>query len=255
MKRFIVFFLVIAILSSSLLAAFGLSTKYIMRPYEYIERMKSVFENSPIEKTEEVTFAVDSELQYHDLGIKLPTWTSVEIDSITEVPAALGVFMNRSMTYVGAFVKELFNVFPRMFANLKIAFSYYLGPIPRFIVYVGKSIKNIFVTKGYIKVVAISLVPLDWIEMKEDNVKLRIPWFGNIAGIPFELYYGLSDVGEDTEEDTNDNNAGGESGGNTGGVDDNFNIDVYDPNENPDPGFTPDIGGDNGGNTGDIGQT
>lgn len=249
MKRFIVFFLVIAILSSSLLAAFGLSTKYIMRPYEYIERMQSVFENSPIEKTEEVTFAADSELQYHDLGIKLPTWTSVEIDSITEVPKALGVFMNRSMTYIAAFAKELFSVFPRMFANLKIAFSHYLGLIPRFIVYVGKSIKNIIVTKGYIKVAVISLVPLDWLEMKEDNVKLRIPWFGSIAGIPFELYYGLGDMGEYPEEDTNDNNAGGESGGNTSGVDDDFNIDIYDPNENPDPGFEiPDNGGDNGNN-------
>ena len=259
MKRFIAFLLLIAVLTSSLLATFGLSTKYIMRPYEYIERLKTVFQNAPISKTEDVTFSEGTDLQYNDLSIKLPVWTSVEIDSIREVPKALGVFMNRSMTYVGAAVKEMISVIPRLFSNLKIAFSHYFGLVPRFIIYVGKSIKNIFVTKFYVKIVALSFVPLDWNEMKEDNVKIRIPWFGGIAGLPFEIYYQIKDAVEDIEPPNNENgempDEDNESGGNNNGViDEDFNIDIYDPNANPDPDFDiPDNGGDNGNND-DIGQ-
>ncbi len=256
MKRFIAFFLLIALLTNSLLVSVGLSSKYVMRPFEYVERLKTVIENAPTDKTEEVTFWEDTELQYYDLGIKLPTWNPVSIDNITEIPKALGVFMNRSMTFLGAVVKELFSVFPKMFANLKIAFRHYLGPIPKFIVYVGRSIKNAITTKYYIKVVCISLIPLDWLEMKQDEVKLRLPWFGAPLGLPLEIYYGIRDNidGEEPEEDNGNDNT--DVGGNTSGDDDDFTIDIYDPNYNPDPDFViPDTGGDNGGNDFDIGQT
>ena len=260
MKTIIAIFLTIALLVSSLLASVGLSTKYVMRPYEYFERFVRVFDNMPLDNNEKPQLWNTEKPEYYDLGLKLPVWNSVTIDGITEVPSALSLFVNRSMIYTGAVVKESLSIIPKIGLNAKMMVSYYLGPIPQFFVYVAKTIRGFFEIKDYATALTLAVIPLDWTEIQNDDVELCLPWLGALTSIPLEIYYNNNIGDEDTEGDVGGDMDGDNGEGNTGNSDnvgsgDDFTLDEYDPNASPDPGFEiPDPGtGEGGGN--DVGIT
>ena len=254
MKTIIAIFLTITLLVSSLLASVGLSTKYVMRPYEYAERFVRVFDNSPLNNNKEPEFWGMEKPTYYDLGLKLPTWNSIAIDSVTAIPSAISVFMNRSMTYVGAVVKECLSIIPKIGANAKMMMAYYIGPVPQLFVYVAKEIKSVFEMKAYITALALAAIPLDWLEIQKDEVDLRLPWFGSIGGIPLEIYYTYKNNIEDGDTDSDiEGDVGGDmegdiGEGNTGnpdniGTGNDFTLEEYDPNLPTDPDFNvPDTG-------------
>ena len=160
MKRtLILIFLCVCILTTSLLAKFGLSQKYLMRPYAYFERITTVFDNMPTADSSDIKFNVLDDEEY----------IQPEIDSLEDFFIAIPIFWNN----LCVMVKNIVSLFTNFFT------------------YVGKTISNVFKMKGYITTVFMSFVPLDWEKMQDDNVDVKLFFFGHVKNIPFSKYYGV----------------------------------------------------------------
>lgn len=213
MKRtLILLFLCICILTTSMLAKYGLSQEYLMRPYAYFERITTVFDNTPSADDVEITFNVFESEEYVSLGLELPVWQSVSFDGITDVVPALRTFMNNIGNYVSAIAKQSLSVTPKLWHNFVVLAKNAVSLVPKVIVYVGKTLVNVFKMKGFVITAVMSLVPLDWERMQEDGVEIKLFFFGNLGEIPFSKYYGIV-----TEDDIDPPTVDTDTGTNTGG--------------------------------------
>lgn len=190
MKKFLVIFLAMALLTSAMFSVFGISNAYLISPIPYFERVVNVIGNYPETKVYSYNEAwAASQPDYVKPSTYFPLWQPVTIDSLLDVPSAISIFMNNLIEYMRAFFQTIGNIFPIFWNNIKEAFRYYLTPITVTVENVASVLDTFFSADDWLISLGLALVPVDWLQMVDDGKDVDIPLFGNVSERPLVEYF------------------------------------------------------------------
>ena len=189
MKKALIILLTLCILSSAMLSRYGLSQEYVLPPYQYVERIKTVIDNVPTTDRIDIDFDVFHDEAYQSVQMNIPTWVSVNVEGLSDVIPAVGRMFTSLGTFVGDFFREVASIIPRLWNNFLTFSRNVLGLIPKVIVYLGKTFKKVYSRIDYFKCVILSFIPLDWEKMQEDGSDIRLLFFGALSQIPIVQFF------------------------------------------------------------------
>lgn len=176
-KKVLLVVLTIFILLESLLVSFGLSGQYVMKPSEYFLRIKYVFDNIPtFEKVNYNDAWVRSRPEYETIVFSYPSWQKIEVDSAWDVVEAVTLFMNNCITYIRSFFVQTAGIFPKLWNNIEMTFVHWFTPVTVTFENIAQCIDTVFFSSDWVKTAVLAFVPLDWQQIKEDGVEIKLPF-------------------------------------------------------------------------------